>query len=96
MKMYLVDVKPKSIVVTLETKLSNVHYRAKIDGEIVLYQVIKSTGSFFKAPKDWFARGSQHVMYHARNLGEIVEWEDAPKLDKKVKEVSKKQKVMFS
>lgn len=99
MQMYQVLVDPTKITVNKVSKLSTVHYRAVVDGENVAYQVLSGDSRDLaggKINRNWFDRGAQHVMYHARNLGEHVQWLYVPKKKKPRKnKVSPKQKILF-
>lgn len=71
---FLVEVKRHSVIVYHEDDLSNVHYRAQIDGWDYAYQIIPSRMSFSKPLGDWFKHGGQQVHYHAKNQGESIQW----------------------
>lgn len=71
---FIVEVKKYAIIVYFEDDLSNVHYRAEIDGQEYAYQIIPSRISFSKPGEDWFLRGGNEVRYHVNNSGEKIRW----------------------
>jgi hypothetical protein len=99
MKMFRVIVDPTKITVIRESKLSAVHYRANVDGEPVNYQIVSGDSKDLaggQINRNWFDRGSNHVMYHARNLGENVRWLNiSKKKSKSKKKVSNKQRILL-
>lgn len=62
------------MIAYFEDDLSNVHYRAKINGDDYAYQIIPARESFNKPCDDWFKRGGQYVHYHANSLDDSVQW----------------------
>lgn len=71
---FIVEVKRYAIIVYTEDDLSNVHYRAVVDGFEYAYQIIPSRMTFSKPDNDWFLRGGNEVRYHANNAGENIRW----------------------
>lgn len=71
---YLIEVRRNSVIAYFEDELSNVHYRAIINGWDYAYQIIQARESFNKPCDDWFKRGGQYVHYHANSLDDSVKW----------------------
>lgn len=97
MRFFIVEVSRQKIQIwETNNPLSVTHVSATVDGDSLVYKVIKRSGLKTRdVGKGWFWRGCNQAHYHAKNAGNIVRFNPVPKKPKKPKKLPERQKRMW-